>query len=41
MIFDHRTYTVKPGNLPKQLQLYESTARRRRSATSASPCCTA
>ena len=23
MIFDHRTYTVKPGTLPKQLELYE------------------
>jgi NIPSNAP len=23
MIFDHRTYTVKPGSLPKQLRLYE------------------
>ena len=22
MIFDHRTYTVKPGTLPKQLELY-------------------
>jgi hypothetical protein len=23
MLFDHRTYTVKPGTLPKQLELYE------------------
>jgi hypothetical protein len=23
MIFDHRTYTVRPGTLPKQLELYE------------------
>lgn len=23
MIFDHRTYTCKPGTLPKQLELYE------------------
>ena len=23
MIFDHRTYTVRPGTLPKQLKLYE------------------
>ncbi len=23
MIFDHRTYTVKPGTMPKQLELYE------------------
>ena len=22
MLFDHRTYTVKPGTLPKQLELY-------------------
>jgi NIPSNAP len=22
LIFDHRTYTVKPGTLPKQLELY-------------------
>jgi hypothetical protein len=22
MIFDHRTYTVKPGTLPRQLELY-------------------
>jgi hypothetical protein len=23
MIFDHRTYTVKPGTMAKQLELYE------------------
>jgi hypothetical protein len=23
MIFDHRTYTVKPGTMPRQLELYE------------------
>jgi hypothetical protein len=23
MLFDHRTYTCKPGTLPKQLALYE------------------
>jgi NIPSNAP len=23
MIFDHRTYTVRPGTLPKHLKLYE------------------
>jgi hypothetical protein len=23
MIFDHRTYTVRPGTLPQQLKLYE------------------
>jgi hypothetical protein len=23
VIFDHRTYTVRPGTLPKQLELYE------------------
>ena len=23
MIVDHRTYTVRPGTLPKQLELYE------------------
>lgn len=23
MLFDHRTYTCKPGTLPKQLELYE------------------
>jgi hypothetical protein len=23
MIFDHRTYTVKPGMMKKQLELYE------------------
>ncbi len=23
MIFDHRTYTVKPGTMPKQMELYQ------------------
>jgi NIPSNAP len=23
MIFDHRTYTVRPGTMPKQLKLYQ------------------
>jgi hypothetical protein len=23
MIFDHRTYTVRPGTMPRQLKLYE------------------
>ena len=23
MLFDHRTYTCKPGTLPKQMALYE------------------
>lgn len=23
MLFDHRTYTCKPGTLPRQLELYE------------------
>jgi len=27
MIFDHRTYTVKPGTLPRQLELYEKHGR--------------
>jgi hypothetical protein len=27
MIFDHRTYTVKPGTLPKQLELYDTHGR--------------
>lgn len=27
MIFDHRTYTVKPGTLAKQLALYEEHGR--------------
>ena len=27
MIFDHRTYTVKPGTLPKQLELYDKHGR--------------
>jgi hypothetical protein len=27
MIFDHRTYTVRPGTLPKQLELYDEHGR--------------
>jgi hypothetical protein len=27
MIFDHRTYTVRPGTLPKQLELYDKHGR--------------